>query len=361
LPSSDLATARGVFLRLLIDGLPVEGAIEAELTASDHQAADHFRITLALGVDPIFTAATFASLTQANAEILVGLAPPGAPAAAALWQSLILGPVDDIAIDVPQRSVALSGRDLSALFIDTLTAETFSNNTASEIAQTLAVRHGMIPAITPTTTPIGRYYQAGQDLSSLYQSSRTVTEWDLLVTLAAREGFDLYVQNETLFFAPPLAATLPDIWQWGGSALIDLRLNRTLAFARDISVTVQSWNSKQATMITQTVRASHEVVKASSTATSSAPTTTYVLVRPNLTAAQALTLATQTLSDLSRHERVATATMVGDLTLAPRSAILLAGTDTAFDQLYIVDEITRHISTRDGFTQTVRAVNRPSM
>jgi phage protein D len=361
LPSSDLANARGVFLRILIDGLPVAGAIEAEVTASDHQAADRFRITLALGADPIFTAAVFASLTQANAEVLVGVAPPGAPPVAALWQSLILGPLDDIAIDVPQHTVTLRGRDLSALFIDTLTAETFSNNTASEIAQTLALRHGLTPAITPTTTPIGRYYQAGQDLSSLYQSSRTVTEWDLLATLAAREGFDLYVQNETLFFAPPLAATLPELWLWGGSALIDLRLDRTLALARDISVTVQSWNSKQATMITQTVRASNEVVKASGTVPSSAATTAYVLVRPNLTAAQALNLATHTLSDLSRHERVATATMVGDLTLAPRAAVLLVGTETAFDQLYIVDEITRRISARDGFTQTARAVNRPSM
>ena len=356
-----MATARAVFLRIVIDGLDVEGAIEAEVTSSDHQSADSYRITVALGADPIFTGATFASMTQSNAEILVGLATPGAPPAAALWQSLMIGPIDDIAIDVAQQTVALRGRDFSALFIDTLTAETFSNNTASEIAQTLAVRHGLTPAITPTTTPIGRYYQAGRDISSLYQSSGTVTEWDLLATLAAREGFDLYVQNETLFFAPPLTAALPELWLWGGAALIDLRLDRTLALARDISVTVQSWNSKQATMISQTVRASNGVVKATETTKPYAKTTTYVLVRPNLTSAQALDLATHTLADLSRHERVATATMVGDLTLAPRSTVILAGTDTAFDQIYSVDEVTRRISVRDGFTQTARAVNSPAM
>jgi hypothetical protein len=91
----------------------------------------------------------------------------------------------------------------------------------------------------------------------------------------------------------------------------------------------------------------------------SAIATTYVLVRPNLTPQQAMTLATQTLSDLSRHERVITATMPGELELAPRSLVLLHGTNTDFDQTYSVDEIVRRISTRDGFVQTVRAVNTP--
>jgi hypothetical protein len=84
-----------------------------------------------------------------------------------------------------------------------------------------------------------------------------------------------------------------------------------------------------------------------------------VLVRPNLTPQQAMTLATQTLSDLSRHERVITATMPGELDLAPRSLVLLQGTNTEFDQTYSVDEITRQVSAGNGFVQTVRAVNTP--
>jgi hypothetical protein len=72
-----------------------------------------------------------------------------------------------------------------------------------------------------------------------------------------------------------------------------------------------------------------------------------------------MNLAIQTLADLSRHERVITVTMPGELDLAPRSPVLLQGTNTAFDQIYAVDEITRRVSTRDGFVQTVRAVNTP--
>jgi phage protein D len=363
LPSNDLGTARGVFLKLLLDGRSVIGVTEAEVCTSDHQAAGWFRVSVALGPDPVFTAAAFAGLTQVTAQILVGLAVPGLPAAAATWQSLMTGNVDEITLDMVDGTVQLSGRDFTALLIDTLSAETFSNHTSSEIAQTLAVRHGLTPMVTATTTPIGRYYQDGHDVSTLYRANKTVTEWDLLSSLAEVEGFDLHVQDSSLFFAPPLNDTLPAIWQWmpGGAAsttLTTLNMERSLALARDIVVTVQSWNSKQAQMITQTVRSSASSVVSAKT-TTSATATNYVLVRPNLTPQQAMSLATQTLSDLSRHQRVVTVTMPGELDLAPRSLVLLEGTNTAFDQAYAVDEITRRVSMRDGFVQTVRAVNTP--
>jgi hypothetical protein len=49
--------------------------------------------------------------------------------------------------------------------------------------------------------------------------------------------------------------------------------------------------------------------------------------------------------------------MPGELDLAPRSPVLLQGTNTDFDQVYAVDRIIRRISTRNGFMQTVRAIN----
>ncbi len=358
--SNDLGTARGVFLQLVLNGTSVAGVIEAEICTSDHQAAGWFRAVIALGADPVITPSALASMTEASAQILVGLALPGLPAAAATWQSLMTGTVDAITLDMTDGTAHLTGRD----FIDTLSAETFSNNTSSEIAQTLALRHGLTPVVTATTTPAGRYYQDGHDLSSLHRASKTVTEWDLLSGLAEREGFDVYVQDSNLFFAPPAADGLPTVWQWmpGGAAassLTTLQMERSLALARDIVVTVQSWNSRQAQMITRTVRASALGDVTVRGATRSANATTYVLVRPNLTPQQAMTLATQTLTDLSRHERVITATMPGELDLAPRSLVLLQGTNTEFDQTYAVDEITRRISSRDGFVQTVRAVNTP--
>ncbi len=364
MPGSDLGTARGVFLQFALGGSSVAGVIEAEVCTTDHQAAGWFRVVLALGADPVATPAALSSMTQARAQILVGLALPGLPAAAATWQSLMTGTVDAITLDMTDGTAHLTGRDFTGLFIDTLSAETFSNNTSSEIAQTLALRHGLTPLVSATSTPIGRYYQDGHDLSSLHQASKTVTEWDLLSGLAEVEGFNVFVQDSSLYFAPPAADGLPTVWQWmpGGTAassLTTLQMERSLALARDIVVTVQSWNSRQAQMITQTVRSSALGAVTATNTTGSGLATTYVLVRPNLTPQQAMTLATQTLSDLSRHERVITATMPGELDLAPRSLVLLQGTNTEFDQTYAVDEITRRVSARDGFVQTVRAVNTP--
>ncbi|GAB0116893.1 hypothetical protein [Acidisoma sp. 7E03] len=365
MPLPEFGQARSVFVMLLLDGTEVAGVMEAEIGTSDHQVAGWFRVTLALGTSGGMTPAQLSGMTDTIAEIRVGLAEAGLPPATALWQSLLTGPVDSITIDMAEATAHLTGRDFSALFIDSLTAETFANHTASEIAQTLAMRHGLTPEVTPTRTPVGRYYQDGHDLSSLHQASATVTEWDLLHALAEAEGFDLFVQNRSLFFAPPLAEAAPALWQWrpgglDGTTLTTLRLERSLALARDIVVTVQSWNSRTARMITQTVRASTQGrLRRSAAAQAGGNAATYVLIRPNLSAADAMALATTTLADLSRHERVVTATMPGELTLAPRSLVTLTGTDSDFDQTYVVDEILRRISLQDGFIQTVRCVNTP--
>jgi phage protein D len=355
LPLSD---ARDIRLRILLDGVPVDGALEAEVGTTGRRAAGWFHVRLALGADANLTAAALGAIDAATIEVQIGLGPAGTGGA---WTSLITGPLDDITLDPIQGTVQLTGRDFGALFIDSLTAETFANQTSSEIAETLAQRRGLQPQVTPTQTPVGRYYQLGHDTSSLYQSSAVVTEWDLLQRLALAEGFELMVTGTTLIFGPPVASLVPVVWQAspGLSDLLDLRLERSLSLARDIAVTVQSWNAKQARMITQTVRASASGTTSSS-ATPGLSTTNYVLVRPNMTPDQAQSLATQTLADLSRHECVAQATMPGELLLTPGSSVLLTGTGTAFDQLYVVDEIQRRVSARDGFTQTVRAVNAPA-
>ncbi len=105
-------------------------------------------------------------------------------------------------IDVLNRTVEIDGRDLTARLLDARTQETFSNQTASEIAETLAARHGLTADVTATTTLAGRYYATEHDRITLGQFSRATTEWDLLTFLAAREGFEAYVAGQTLTFAP---------------------------------------------------------------------------------------------------------------------------------------------------------------
>jgi hypothetical protein len=349
LPSNDM---RALGLRILLDGIPVSGAMEAEIGTTARRAAGWFHIQIALSADAALTAAILATITDATIEVQVSL--DGGDS----WTSLITGPLDDIALDPLQGLAHLTGRDYAALFIDSVNAESFANQTASEIVETLALRRGLLPVVTSTTTPIGRYYQLGHDTLSLHRSSGVVTEWDLLQMLALAENFELALSGNILLFGPPTPALVPTPWQL--STLLDLKLERSLALARDISVTVQSWNAKQARMISQTMQAR----TGGTTTTGIGPrlaATNYVLVRPNMTPDQAQALGAQTLADLSRHERVAHATMPGELLLAPGGAVLLSGTGTEFDQLYTVEDIQRRISLRDGFIQTVRAVNAPAL
>jgi hypothetical protein len=94
-------------------------------------------------------------------------------------------------------TIHITGRDLTAKLIDTKTSENFLNQTSSQIAQTLAARHGLAAQVTATTTRVGTYYS--QNHSGLSQER---SEWDLLVELAAYEDFDVYVRGETLYFQP---------------------------------------------------------------------------------------------------------------------------------------------------------------
>jgi phage protein D len=347
-----VSTWREPRLRLLANGLPIQGAVEADVLSNNHYAADRFNAIVALGVDLWASAAYWASQTDILLDVQFSLD------GGATYTSLIQGLVDTVTIDVLTQSLRIEGRDLTATMIDNRSQETFANHTSSEIATILAQRHKLTPVVTRTTTPVGRYYQNEHDRVALNQFSRSMTEWDLLIFLAGQEGFDVFVSGTSLYFQPaagssavPFTVTPADVQ--------DLRLERSLTLARDIVVTVKSWNSRQQNAFTQTVRASGKRnVGGSGTGGGTAgPPQHYVFVRPNLTMNDALKLAQQKAAELAQHERVWEATMPGDLILNPRTSIQLVGTASDFDQTYFIDVIDRHISMEHGFVQRIRAKN----
>jgi hypothetical protein len=333
-------------MQVIANGQVISGVVEAEVISNNYFAADRFNVSVALGLDPWGGTQFWASETNITIEIQFS-ADSGAS-----FTSLIQGLVDTVTIDPSLGLVHLDGRDLTALLIEAHTQETFANRTSSEIVAILAARHNLIPQASPTTTPVGRYYQSEHDRTTLDQYGKTTTEWDLLVFLARQEGFDIFVQRQTLYFQPSsvsssVALTLKP------SDVIDLRLERSLTLARDIQVVVKSWNSRQNSMIIQQALASGVGSVAS---TSNAPQC-YVFVKPNLVPDDALSFARQRLIELTRHERAVEISMPGELTLTPRSIIALAGTATEFDQVYYVDVIRRRLRLGSGMTQRMRATN----
>lgn len=206
--------------------------------------------------------------------------------------------------------------------------------------------------MSPTTTPVGRYYQSEHDRITLDQFNHATTEWDLLVFLARQEGFDVFVQGQTLCFQP--------VTQVGDLAMslrpedvIDLRLERSLTLARDIEVVVKSWNSRQNCAFIQRARAAGQ----NGTKRSNGSPQRYVFVQPNLTPDDASKFAQRKLAELTRHERTIRISMPGELSLSPRSMIALEGTGTEFDQTYYVDVIERRLNQDSGLTQRILAKN----
>ncbi len=337
------ALSRTPKILALVNGDPIGGVIRAEVSSNSHYAADCFSVLVT--VDPGSSSVEPAWLVGGSLVVELRFSLDGIS-----FTSLIQGRVDSVAVDAIRRTVRLDGRDLSASLIEARTQETFSNRTASEIAAILASRHGLSAEVTPTATPVGRYYHDQHDRITLNQFSRATTEWDLLVFLARHEGFNVFVSGTSLYFQPAIqdlaSATLVQT-----ADFINLRLRRSLTLARDIMVTVKSWNSRLKSTFAQSV------VSSLVDAGDYGALQNYVLVRPNLTPDQALKLARQRIAELIAHERIIEATMPADLVLTPRSMLNLYGTNSDFDQLYFLDTIERNISIEGGFIQRLRAYN----
>lgn len=340
-------------VQVLANGVPVAGVRNAYVTSCGYYAADQFSVSLALGADPTWTASEWSAQSSVMLEVQIGFVTDGASEGAVGWASLIIGMVDSIEIDLPGQVVGVRGRDLTATLISARTQETFANQTSSEIATTLALRNYLAPQVTATTTLVGNYYELEHDRLTLNQFSRATTEWDLLVFLAHQEGFDVFVQGQSLYFQPANLSTQPTVLRANSTAggpanVTELRLERSLALG-NVEVTVKSWNSRQQSAYAQTASS------ASLAGAGSGPTQSYVVIQPNLLADQAQSLAQNWLTTLTQHELVVTAVMPGELSLNPRGIVAIEGTGTAFDQNYVIDTIDRRVSFGGGFVQHVRA------
>ena len=333
-----------------LNGAALAGVIAAEVTNNSHFAADTYRVELAIGDLPPGYGPGYWGESQDD-RISVGVSIDGAEPL-----TLIVGQVDDVDYDPVGRTISLSGRDLSAPLIDSRTAEKFQNRTASDIAASLAARHGLKIDAQETSTLAGTYYEI--DHAALTQEQ---TEWDLLCYLAEREGFDAWVAGTTLHFRPPPASDAEPyllIWSEPGDGTfagnaVDIRLRRSQTIARDVSVTVRSWNQKQQRAFTVTAKRS----QAKKSQRRGGISQQYSFVRPNLSQEQARRLAEAKAEEITRHERGLTASLPGDNRLTTRATVRLAGTATDWDQVYYPESVHRRISKEEGYRMELRAKN----
>jgi phage protein D len=339
---------RKPFLQVMLNGSVALPAYSAEVTNNSHFTSDTFRVECALsGMPAGYGKSYWADSVNDRVQVSIGTGTEiGVP--------FILGQIDNAEMNPITKALTLTGRDLSAVFIDAKTTEKFQNQTSSQVAATLAARHGLQANIAETKTRVGTFYAVDQ-----VNLTREQSEWDLLIFLAQHEGFDLWVSGNTLNFQPSLDLDIvsPYLMIYSDSpsqyaSVTNLKLERSQTLARDIIVVVRSWNQAQEKAFTVT----YKRTQAKKGQRAGGQAQTYSFTVPNLDHQGALNYAMRKAEQISRHERVISAEMAGDDTLTIRTPIQLVGTGTSFDQKYYPDTITRRISA-EHFSMTARAKN----
>jgi phage protein D len=353
-PRTATGVTRQPRCKVTVNGTLLSGIVEVEVTNASHFTADTFRVVCSSsGLPAALNPAYWALSVGDQVAVSAGFADASGNAS---YTQLILGQVDNVEYDLAGRKLTLTGRDLSAPLIDTKTAEKFQNQTSSAIATLLAGRHGLTPNVQATTTKAGTFYEIDNVVLTQEQ-----TEWDLLIYLAGQEGFDCWVSGNTLYFQPsPVATALPYklVWQEPpagvfNSNAIDIKLSRSETLARDVIVKVQSWNQQQQKSFVVT----YKVSQAFKSQRAGGQSQTYSFVVPNLNRDQALKQAQAKAEEITRHERVLTASLPGDALLTTRAMVQLVGTNTAWDQNYYPDTVTRTLSFEGGYRMELRAKN----
>jgi phage protein D len=356
------ASGRRPIVVVKLDGVELPLVLSVRTTNVSHNAADQFEVELPLQSQPDTAswAAWGSPNTQAEIELLYGLL-DGQGNRSAL-SSAVLGPVDSVSISQPENKVVLSGRDYSSVLIDTQTYQNFTNQTASQIAETIASSHGLTPMVQATTTPVGTKNSSDNTYSRV---TRRESEWDLLTQLARNEGFICYVRGRNLFFRPdadPIGPPYKLVWHPPTSPgasptgnFKNLHLSRAITLARNIVVTVMSHDRNAAKTVTATARSALTGEAAQGNA--GIGPQTYMIDVPGLTQDQAQARANELLKQYSLFERVIDVQMPGDPFLSFEQPIELSGTGTDWDQTYFADRIERSLSLSGGFTMSIRAKN----
>ncbi len=337
---------------LRINGQPIGGWVRWEVEQNDFTHPDTMHVSFALGGLPVGKGVDwFATQDNLDVEVFAGFPADPANYTAADLTSVLLARADELNVRAAQGVLELECRDLTSILTDVKTSEKFQGLTSSQVVEQMAARYGLIPKVTPTTTRVARYYQIEH---VALQDDRPV--WDLLTWLAKEEQFDCYVKGYELHFHPkvapdanpyPLQVKIGPQGQYTG-AFLTFDLTRELTIAKDIAVTVRSWNKKS--------KKAH-VVKAVRSKSGGKHVQEYSFTIPGLTPQQAQERANQLLAEISKHEMKLAWTAPADPGLTMGHTIHISGTGTAFDQAYYPDTIERSMSADEGFTMRVTAKN----
>ena len=338
--------------RLRINGFVCEKCLSIAIEQTRYAEAGTFRACVILDdrskSAPVWSA-LIPTISSQRQEVLVEIAfgRTGSASTPATWESMMVGRVDHLAMDVESGIIELEGRDLLGRLMDLPSTTSFVNQTSSQIVAALAAEAGLVANVQATSTIVGQFYELEHSRGSLNAFTRFSNAFDIVSYLAHAEGFDCWADGQTLNFQPSggvgARALTIDLSQLGpfmetATPFKRLRLNRRVGLDNGARVIVRSWNSRQ-----------RNAVEGSSSLASAAANFTFV--SPNLTSEAASGRASALYNDIVRHRRSLSGDMTGDTILMPRSILQVVGSN-GWDGLYIVDSVSRQLDATGGFSQS---------
>ncbi|MCX3308317.1 type IV secretion protein Rhs [Pantoea vagans] len=353
------SSARNVSGRCLLNGTEVP-FVSFSVESNAFRGAGTFELTLVISALPpgMQLLNWWAVQTTIRTELFISIETQ----AGVNEKKHITGNIDNWHYEPARFEISAEGRDFTAKLIDAKTpGESFKNLTSSQIATTLAQRHGLTPVVTATTQRVGEYYQ----IDSTHLTGEQ-TEWDLITSLAGIENFSVYVEGDSLHFAPRRDPAGNDDyvirWQPPGEQAYprcnvsdDLTFSRALTISKGVTVEVLSWNAKLKNR--QFMAVFSAPAKGAEPGKATADKQVYRVIRNGLTPEAAHALARSLYRQIIQHEMVFSCSLAGDNLLMPEATVRIEGTQSLFDQHYFCDRVRRTLSQETGYRMLISGKN----
>lgn len=272
--------------------------------------------------------------------------------------------------------------------------------TTTEVVKDFATRYGQGLKIVDANGK-STVFESKMTLGTIYkeqavQQAVNISVWDLFMSFAAKDGADVFVKGDVLYYVKKAADASPDITELVAvepsytydcdTSIKSLDIDHSPLFSHDISVTVKSYQPLTQETVTSTAAMSEAKVKALAVQLETDPDSlkpsyeksqtkmaavrkpkagktvssgqlsvgrvgnkeNYTFVLPNASQEDCDRIAAQIAEDISRKEFLVTLTVLGQPDFNPRQYIKLVNTGSAAsDQVYAI----KSLDTRSEYPQ----------
>lgn len=247
--------------------------------------------------------------------------------------------------DFTKTEITISGRDVSSTLIDTQNTQTFTNQTPTQVVQSLA--SGVPTDADSITDSAGKIYQL--DFNAI---THRASSWEAIQGLADLYGKNAYITGGTLYVKDldeqlpvySIQWTPPSPSAYATGNFLTLKCSRNFQMSKQINVKSSGFNHKTKQNITATAQAG-------GSATGSLD---YSIVTPGLNQDQHQNIATKKSKEHAKHAFDIDVEIRGDTSIVIRMQLQLSGTGTTFDQSYEIMDVEHKVAWDGGYTTTIK-------